>query len=59
LKDAIGAKDAAKFEAAYRFSLETCYACHKAADKPYLRPQLPERVAETMINFDPSADWPK
>lgn len=48
-----------KFVAAYRFSLETCYACHKASDKPFLRPQIPDRPAEPTINFDPQADWPK
>lgn len=58
LKDAIDHKEHDKFEAAYKFSLETCYACHKAADKPYLRPQIPERAAEPMMNFDPAAKWP-
>jgi len=58
LKDAITAKDHERFEAAYKFSLETCYACHKAADKPYLRPRMPDRPAEPMMNFDPEAKWP-
>jgi hypothetical protein len=59
LQEAIAAKDHDKFVAAYRFSLETCYACHKASDKPFLRPQIPDRPAEPTINFDPQADWPK
>ena len=50
--------DISAFEAAYKFSLETCYSCHKAVDKPFLRPQMPERPAETMMNFDPTAKWP-
>jgi hypothetical protein len=58
LEEAIGAKDSAKFEAAYKFTLETCYSCHKAADKPYLRPKIPETPGDPMINFDPSATWP-
>lgn len=59
LQAAIAGRDHDKFVAAYKFSLETCYACHKAADKPYLRPQIPARPAEATINFDPHADWPK
>ena len=55
----IEAKDLQEFEKAYRFTLEGCYYCHKAADKPYLRPQIPERPASSIINFDPKADWPK
>lgn len=48
-------KDPQTFEAAYRFSLEGCYACHKAADKAYLQPQIPERPAEPMIRFETDA----
>ncbi len=59
LKGAIDAKDHEKFVAAYRFTLESCYACHKASDKPYLRPQVPERPAEPAINFEPNAVWPR
>jgi hypothetical protein len=59
LQEAIQAKDRDKFVAAYKFTLEGCYSCHKASDKPYLRPQIPERRAEPTINFDPRADWPK
>jgi hypothetical protein len=55
----IEAKDLAEFEKAYRFTLDGCYSCHKAADKPYLRPHIPERPASSMINFDPHAVWPK
>lgn len=59
LQEAVAAKDQDKFVAAYKFSLETCYACHKAADKPFLKPRIPDRPAEPTINFDPQADWPK
>ena len=55
----IEAKDVAQFEAAYRYTLEGCYSCHKASGKPYLRPRIPVRPASTAINFDPRADWPK
>lgn len=49
----IEAKDIQAFEKAYRTTMEGCYTCHKAADKPYLRLHVPERPASTMINFDP------
>lgn len=59
LQEAINAKDHEKVVAAYKFTLEGCYSCHKASEKPYLRPQIPERQAEPTINFNPKADWPK
>lgn len=52
LREAIDAKDHEKFVAAYRFTMESCYSCHKASDKPYLRPRIPDRPAEPTINFD-------
>jgi hypothetical protein len=52
-------QDPEKFEKAYQYTLEGCYSCHKASDKPYLRPQIPSRPASAIINFDPSATWPK
>lgn len=58
LKEAIAKKDKAEFDKAYRFALETCYACHKASDKPFLRPQIPTQPATPIINYDPSAQWP-
>jgi hypothetical protein len=58
LEAIINAKDNARFAAAYRFTMENCYACHKAADKPYLRPQIPTGPATQIINFDPNAKWP-
>ena len=60
LQESIDAKDFSRFAATYRTTLESCYACHKAADKPYLRPQMPTtQPGRTLINFDPRADWPK
>ncbi len=58
LQSVIKAKDAEHFVAAYRLTMENCYACHKAADKPYLRPQIPTGPATQIINFDPAARWP-
>ena len=57
--DVIKQKDVAKFEPTYRSFVEACYACHKAADKPYLHPRIPDRPASAMMNFDPQAQWPK
>jgi hypothetical protein len=59
LQEAIHAEDRNQFVKSYRFSLETCYACHKAADKPFLRPQIPTHPADPTINFDPAASWPR
>jgi hypothetical protein len=59
LEDSIKAKDNPTFERAYRFTLEGCYSCHKASDKPFLRPRIPTTSESAMINFDPIGDWPK
>jgi len=59
LEAAIQAKDNAKVASAYEFTLTSCYGCHKASEKPYLRPRIPERPATAMINLDPNATWPK
>ena len=59
IDESIKAKDQEKFVAAYRFTLTSCYGCHKAADKPYLRPRIPERPATTIIELDPNATWPE
>jgi hypothetical protein len=59
LEESITAKDRDKFVAAYEFTLTTCYSCHKASDKPYLRPRIPDHPASAMMNFDPNAAWPK
>jgi hypothetical protein len=59
MKDAIAAKDSAAFDKAYRFALETCYSCHKASDKPFMRLQFPTQPESPIINFDPHANWPQ
>jgi hypothetical protein len=59
LGEAISMKDEAAFEKAYRFSIETCYSCHKASDKPFIRPQIPTQPEASIINFDPNATWPR
>lgn len=59
LGEAIAAKDPKAFEKAYRFSVETCYSCHKASDKPYIRVQIPAEPETPIVNFDPNATWPR
>jgi len=59
MQDAVAVKDTVVFEKKYRFGLEACYACHKAADKPFIRPQIPMQPETPIVNFDPKADWPK
>jgi hypothetical protein len=59
LQEAIAAKDKVAFEKTYRTSMETCYGCHKAADKPFLRLQIPMRPESPIVNFDPNAKWPR
>jgi hypothetical protein len=58
LKQTLDRKDRTGFESVYKESLTVCYSCHKAADKPYLRPQIPNEPASRIMNFDPKADWP-
>jgi len=58
LKQAIDRKNRSGFETVYKESLTVCYSCHKAADKPYLRPQMPTEPTSRIMNFDPKADWP-
>ena len=58
LKQAIDGKNRGDFERVYKDSLTVCYSCHKASDKPYLRPQIPTEPETRIINFDPKAKWP-
>ena len=59
LGNAIEKQDGKAFDAAYRQTLTECYACHTLAEKPYLRPQIPESPASRMINMRPNAAWPR
>ena len=59
LKDAIEKKDRGQFVTSYKQMLEACYACHKASDKPFLRPMIPLTESQSIINPDPNANWPQ
>ncbi len=56
LKQVIAQKNKPGFERTYTESLTVCYSCHKAADKPYLRLQIPTEPASHIVNFDPQAN---
>ncbi len=54
VQKAIEEQDAAKLANAYSQTLTGCYSCHQAAEKPYLRLQIPDRPEAPIINFDPA-----
>ncbi len=59
VKAAIDKKDRKEFETAYRGALESCYQCHKAVGRAYLRPMIPKALPQTIINLDARASWPR
>jgi len=59
VKSAIDQKNTMAFTNAYRQTLEGCYSCHKASEKPFIRPQIPKRPVEHSITMDPDAKWPQ
>jgi hypothetical protein len=59
MKQLIGKKDKRGCVVLYDETLASCYACHKASDKPYLRPRRPAAPEARAINFDPRAKEPK
>jgi len=52
---AIEDQDHAQFVAAYKGALDSCYSCHVASGKPYLRPVIPTAPSSTVIDFGPAA----
>jgi hypothetical protein len=59
VKTAIEKKDSVRFAASYKTMLESCYACHKSAGRPYIRPLIPLTQGQPILNFDPNAAWPQ
>jgi hypothetical protein len=55
LKVSLDKRDKNAFEQAYRQTMNECYACHQAAEKPYLKPGIPESASSRMIDFRPAA----
>ena len=54
IKASIEKRDIKGFESAYRSTMAQCYGCHMAAEKPYLRPHIPEFPATRMIDLRPN-----
>ena len=59
IQKAIDARDTVKFTNSYRLTIEGCYSCHKASEKPFIRVQIPIQPEVHNINFDPNAKWPE
>jgi len=58
LKKAIEDKNSEAFTSTYKLMLESCYACHKSAGRPYLRPMIPTVPPQSIINYNAEASWP-
>jgi hypothetical protein len=59
MHEAITRKDRARCIKLYDEAMSGCYACHKASEKPYLRPQRPAAPEAPVVNFDPNAKEPR
>ncbi|MCC6699332.1 MAG: hypothetical protein IT365_27145 [Candidatus Hydrogenedentes bacterium] len=59
VKAAVDQQDLKRFESAYRQTIEGCYACHKASEKPFIRPQIPGAADQHIINIEPDVSWPE
>jgi hypothetical protein len=53
IKAALDAKDRKAFSSAYRQTIEECYQCHQAAEKPFLRPHIPDGPATRIVDMQP------
>jgi hypothetical protein len=53
LKKAVDGHDSVAFETAYRAMLGQCLSCHVAAEKPFLRPQVPSSPPSALIDMRP------
>jgi hypothetical protein len=51
LKKSIDDKNADEFASAYKVMLDSCYACHKSAGRPYLRPVIPTVAPQSIIDY--------
>src|SRR5713226_8862706 len=55
LRKALDQQDARGFPDLYQRALVGCYSCHQAAEKPYLRPRIPDQPEARIIDFDPNS----
>jgi len=51
--DAVKAKEPVRFTKAYQGMMASCYSCHVAAGKPYLRLKIPKAPEAPIIDFEP------
>ena len=58
LKKSIEDQKLDEFTSAYKLMMESCYACHKSAGRPYLRPMIPTTPPQSIINYNTEANWP-
>lgn len=58
LQKALDQQDARGFPELYRRGLVGCYAGHQAAEKPYLRPRIPDQPEARILDFDPNSTGP-
>jgi hypothetical protein len=54
LRAALDKHDGKAFKAAYEHTLNECYSCHLAAEKPFLRPGIPTAPATHVIQMHPA-----
>jgi hypothetical protein len=52
LEQSVASKDIPRFESSYSAVLNSCYGCHTASEKPYLRLHIPTDPAEPLIDFE-------
>lgn len=55
IRESIASKDGAAFSRSYRAMTVQCSSCHAAAEKPYLRVEVPASPASHMIRMRPDA----
>ena len=53
LHKSISEKSADRFRDSYKKMLDSCYACHLASGKPFLKLQIPTQPPEPLIRFEP------
>jgi hypothetical protein len=53
LHKSIADKNAEHFQETYKQMLDSCYACHVAAGKPFLKLQIPANPPEPLMHFEP------
>jgi hypothetical protein len=54
LQKSIEARSLDDFSKTYRQTLDGCYSCHAAAEKPFLRLKMPEQPEVRVIEFTPA-----